>query len=388
MFFLSNKTNEIQNQKIELIYKDKYIESSKEFLNLLANGDFVNLDKKAKELNYEKKKIELIKNTKVVYDHKISFGEVRIIKKNDTYLLYLEYLGDKVLFYDATQNNEVSQKAKLNYLIVADIMLLIIIFLVFLRILTPLKNISKAIEKFGEGDYSFRLRENKNNDEISKVVKKFNAMAENIENLITSRSQLLRDISHELRTPIAKAVISLEMLGEGKYNNILKKSINQIDKLTNDLLEIERLNSNNLVLDIKKYSIETILAESLSKMIIEDEEEIVIEIVEIFECYVDINYMSTAVKNLIDNALKYKTKGKVEIIVDKACLEIKNIGNPLSKDIDYYMETFIQEDNSRSTEGYGLGLSIVKRILERHELELKYNYIDNKNIFIIKFLNN
>lgn len=387
MFFLSNKTNQITNQKIALIYKDRYIESSKEFLNLLANGDFSTLDKRAKELNYLKKNLDLIKNAQIVYEHKISFGDVKILKKDDIYLLYLEYLGDKVLFYDVTQNDEVTQKANLNYLIAADILLLVIIFLIFLKILTPLKNISKAIEKFGRGDYSFRLKESKSNDEISKVIKKFNAMAENIENLMTSRSQLLRDISHELRTPIAKAVISLEMLEENKYNNILRKSINQIDKLTHDLLEMERLNSNNLVLDIKKYSIETILAESLSKMIIDNEEDIHIDVVEIFECHVDLNYMSIAIKNLIDNALKYRTEGSVEIVVMKDRLEIKNTGNPLNKELDHYMQTFIQEDNSRNTKGYGLGLSIVKRVLDHHGLKLEYSYLDEKNIFIIKFPN-
>ncbi len=387
MSFLSSKINQISNEKIALVYKDKYIESSKELFNYLINGDLADLYKRAKELNYKKMSNSLIKNAKIIYEHRVSFGNVKIIKKDNGYLLYMKYLDADVLFYDASQKNEAEQKENINYLIITAILLLIIIFLIFLRMLIPLKNISKAIEKFGSGNYSFRLKESKSQDEISKVIKKFNAMAENLESLMTSRSQLLRDISHELRTPISKAIISLEMIEDSKYKKILKKSINQIDSLTNELLEIERLNSNSIELDIKKYSIDTILASSLSKMLIENEEEIEVKIINLFDCNADINYLSIAIKNLIDNALKYKEKGKVEILIDKNVLEIKNIGTQLSKDLSYYMQTFTQEDNSRNIVGYGLGLNIVKRILEYHNFKLEYRHENNKNIFSISFNN-
>jgi len=363
-FFLSSKINQITNEKIQLVYKDKYIESSKELLNYLINGDLNTLDKRAKELKYEKKSIQLLKDTKTIYEHKISFGDVKIIKKGSDYFLYMSYLGDKILLFDTSQNNEIEQKENIDFLIGLSIILLIVIFLIVLRMLVPLQNISKAIEKFGEGDYALRLKEGKSKDEISKVAKKFNAMAKNLENLIKSRKELLRDISHELRTPISKAKISLEMIEDSKYKMILKKSINQIDKLANELLEIERLNSDNIKLDFQNHSIDTILAETFSKMIIEDEEDIDMQIKSLFDCNADINYLSMAIKNLIDNALKYKESGKVEITVYKNILEIKNQGKALSKDLEFYMQTFTQEDKTRNIKGYGLGLNIVKRVLQ------------------------
>jgi len=381
-FFLLSKINQITNEKIQLVYKDKYIESSRELLGYLVNADLKTLKKRAKELNYESRNIKLLKGAKTIYQHKISFGDVKIIKRQNDYFLYMNYLGDSVLFFDISQKSEVEQKENIDFLIGASILLLIIIFLIVLRMLAPLKNISKAIEKFGEGDYALRLKETKNKDEISKVAKKFNAMANNLENLIKSRKELLRDMSHELRTPISKAKISLEMIEESKYKSILKKSINQIDELTNELLELERLNSNSIEFDIQKHSIDSILAVALSKMIIEDE-EIDMQIRNLFDCNADINYLSIAIKNLIDNALKYKESGKVEIVIDKNLLEIKNTGTALSKDLGFYMQTFTQEDKTRNIKGYGLGLNIVKRVMEHHKFELKYRYEDNKNIFSI-----
>jgi len=384
MFYLSLQTNKITDEKIELVHKEKYIQASKELFNYLINGSLDELRNRAEVLNYEKINIDLKdESIKTVYKKNISFGSIKILKKDDSYLLYMKYLDDKIMFYDKSQHDELEKKEHINYLIIADIMLLVVMFLIILKMLTPLKNISVALTKFGKGDYSLRLKESKSSDEIAKVTQKFNTMAQNIENLITSRIQLLNDISHELRTPIAKSILALEMMEEGKYKKILKKSITQIDKLTDELLEIERLNSGNVALDIREYSIDTILAEALSKMIINDEDEIEVEMKKIFTCKVDINYLSIAIKNLIDNALKYKTKDKVKIIIDNDTIEIKNMGAPLTKELNYYLETFTQEDKTRNIKGYGLGLNIVKRVLERHSFKLKYKYEEGYNIFSI-----
>ena len=175
------------------------------------------------------------------------------------------------------------------------------------------------------------------------------------------------------------------MIEENKYKTILKKSINNIDELTNELLELERLNSKNLILNFEKYSIETILANTLSKMIVANEEDIDVKILNSFDCVADINYISIAIKNLIDNALKYREKGNVEIVVDMGLLEVRNYGEKLDKELEFYMQTFTQADNSRNIKGYGLGLNIVKRVLEYHNFLLEYEYRDNQNIFRIKF---
>ncbi len=386
MLYLSSKTNEITDEKIELIHKEKYIQASKELFNYFVNGDLTTLNKRVQELNYETRIVNTtIEDSNSIYKQIISFGEIKIFKQDDGYLLFMKYLDDEFYFYDISQKKEIEQKEHLNYLILADISILIIMFFVIIGILRPLKTISKGIKNFGSGDYSSRLLISNSKDEIGELVRRFNTMAENLESLIVARTQFLNDISHELRTPISKAKFSLEMIEESKYKTILKKSINNIDELTNELLELERLNSKNLILNVEKHSIETILANALSKMIVENEEDIEVKILNRFDCIADINYISIAIKNLIDNALKYREKGNVEIVVDKGTLEVRNYGKKLDNELEFYMQTFTQEDTSRNIKGYGLGLNIVKRVLEHHHFTLEYEYRDNQNIFRIKF---
>jgi two-component system OmpR family sensor kinase len=384
MFYLSHQTDKITNEKIELIHKEKYIQASKELFNYLINGDITLLNKSAKELNYDVKKIPLdIKKEQVIYENDISFGKVLIYKKDNIYFLYMKYFDDEFVFFDTTQKKEMEQKETLNYLIVADISLLIILFIILIKMLVPLKSLSNAMNKFGAGDYSFRLIPSKKNDEIGKVTNQFNQMAQSLESLILSRTQLLNDISHELKTPISKAILSLELIEESKYKKILKKSITQIDILTNELLDIEKFNSKHLKLDMQTHSIDTILFESLSKMLIDDEKELSVEIVNLFTCKADLNYISMAIKNLIDNAIKYKTSEKVKIVIDKNFIEVKNRGEALTKELEYYLQTFTQEDSSRGIKGHGLGLNLVKRILDYHGFELKYRYENGNNVFSI-----
>ncbi len=386
MYYLSTQTNKVTDEKIALVYTQKYIQASKELFGYLIDGDIELLNRRAKELGYKKIKINL-KNSavKTIHEDKVSFGVVKVLQKDGAYFLYIRYLDESLVFYDKMQAQEFEQKERLNYLIISDIVLLIIMFIVIIRILKPIKTISEGIEKFGKGDYSWRLKHSGNNDEIAKLARQFNKMAENIDTLIKSRAQLLSDISHELRMPIAKSKLSLEMIEKNKYTDILKRAINQIDSLTNELLEAERLNSNSVKMDMKKHKIDAVLAEALSKMMIDDEEQIEVKMIQSFECEVDINYLSIAIKNLIDNAIKYREKGKVKITVKTDTLEIANFGSPLNRELGYYLQTFTQDDSSRGSKGYGLGLNIVKRVLEYHGYKLKYKHENRQNIFSIIF---
>ncbi len=385
MFYLSFKTNSLTDEKIEQIHKQKYIQASKEIFEYLINGDATQMDKRTKELNYTKSDISMIgKNVVIIYENKVSFGTIKIYKNDDIYLLYMKYLDDEVLYFDNSQNEERKQKQLLNYLIGADMFVLFIMLFIILKLLSPLKTIAKGIKKFGSGDYSYRLDKIQSDDEIGELVNRFNTMAGNLESMIIARTQFLSDISHELRTPISKSKLALEMIEDGKYKDILQKSITNIDELTNEILELEKLNSKNLKLDFKLYSIDTILAQVFSTMQIEDDEiEVIIQ--EKFSCNADLTYLAIAIKNIIDNALKYKQNDKVKLYIKKDYMEIDSKGDKLPYDLKYYTEIFTQDDNSRSKSGYGLGLNIVKRVLDHHNFKLEYNYEKPYNKFIILF---
>lgn len=383
MIFVSNETNAITQSKIELLLKEKYQQSSVELFKYLSNNDKNGLNKKLKELNFsviDEFKSHLLTST-VIYENTTSFGEIKILlDKNERYLLFLSYLDETLLVQDMAQEENFSQKSFLGYLIFADIFILGVIFLLILKILFPLKKISKNIKEFGDGNLHVRM-ENLGHNELGELTHTFNDMAENIEALIHARQRLLRDIGHELRTPIAKSKLALEMIGEGKYQKILKRAIVQIDEMTGELLNIEKLNANVDDLVITTFNVETLISEALSKLFMEDETAFDMVIDENFNITADLNYLSIALKNLMDNALKYATQKPIVIEVKGRTIFVKSQGVKLEHDLAFYCEAFAQGDNSRNQEGFGLGLSIVKKILDKHGFKMSLTCKEGWNSF-------
>ena len=104
-----------------------------------------------------------------------------------------------------------------------------------------------------------------------------------------------------------------------------------------------------------------------------------------FKIQGDLYYLSIAIKNLLDNALKYTNHLPIIIEIDKNQISILNKGEKLSKEFEYYLKPFTQELSQR--DGFGLGLSIVKKILDKHHFQLLYSYENEFNIFKIQFTN-
>ena len=137
-------------------------------------------------------------------------------------------------------------------------------------------------------------------------------------------------------------------------------------------------------LNLTTFSAETLIIESLGKLYLEDESKVEIEIVEDFKINADLYYLSTALKNLIDNALKYAISYPIVIQANKNEISISNKGKELSKELEYYLKPFTQELSQR--DGFGLGLSIVKKVIDKHNFQLNYVYENESNIFKIYLL--
>lgn len=384
MIFVSLKTDKLTQATIESLLREKYIQVSEELFTYLSNNDKVNLQKKLQELQFKTMgdKKHYFESSQVLYEYNTELSSIKILKHDDKYMLYMNYLDDEILVMDVSQEKSFEDKEFLNYMILADILILIILCLMILKMIYPLKEISRSIKKFGDGNYSLRIKQ-VSGDEIGEVAKTFNSMALNIEDLIYSRERLLRDIGHELKTPIAKSKLALEMIEEGKYKRILKKALSQIDEMTSELLYLEKLNANQSTLNLQTFNSETLISEALSKLFIEDETLINITIQTNFDINADLNYLAIALKNLVDNALKYSAVKPVYIVVQDGCILVKSKGEKLQKPLDFYCEAFTQGDNSRNQEGYGLGLSLVKRIMDKHNFKLGYFYAKGFNVFVI-----
>ena len=172
---------------------------------------------------------------------------------------------------------------------------------------------------------------------------------------------------------------AIEKIDDFSQKELLKKIFVDLEILTNELIELEKLNLTKL--NLTTFSAETLIIESLEKLYLEDESKIEIKINEDFKISGDLHYLSTALKNLIDNALKYAISFPIIIKVDKNQISILNSGEKLSKEFEYYLKPFTQELIQR--DGFGLGLSIVKKILDKHNFQLIYSYKNGFNIFKI-----
>jgi two-component system OmpR family sensor kinase len=143
--------------------------------------------------------------------------------------------------------------------------------------------------------------------------------------------------------------------------------------------------SSNYHLKLHTYNIQDILDLAIEQLFLDEDEEIErIEIKQIapFKINTDFNLLALALKNLLDNALKYSYDKKVLVLIQKDAISFINIGDTLKADIVEYFKPFHRYISSNSG-GMGLGLYIIKNSLEKLSLKLEYRYENSKHIFKI-----
>ncbi len=373
----------INSKRVDSLVKEKYIKISNELFENIENKNQLDKLIKIYDLEY-KKSIKNEKDYEVLYDNRLTFGNIIILKKSfdDEFIIKIKYLDEEYILESPDEKNIVD-KLILNILVFTDIFVLILIFLYLIKLLSPLKVITKQLTNFANGDLSSRL-DISSKDEIGVLATTFNKMATSLENSIKTREELLRDIGHELRTPIAKGKFAIEKIDDFSQKELLKKIFSDLEILTNELIELEKLDLTKL--NLTNFTAETLIVESLGKLYLEDESKIDINIVDNFKISGDLHYLSVALKNLIDNALKYAISFPIIIEANEKEISISNKGKKLSKEIEYYLKPFTQELSQR--DGFGLGLSIVKKIIDKHDFKLDYSYENEFNTFKITFLNN
>ncbi|MBU0633136.1 HAMP domain-containing histidine kinase [bacterium] len=369
-------------QKAEIIQQNSYRTSAKELFSSLINRQIRQLENKISELGLSRvDDTNIVKNAQIIFEQPHTFGALKILKHSDKYYLYMKYLNFELLLYDDAQEENINERYVTNALVFLDVILMLVIYLVILKILSPLRYISQKMKQFSKGDLSVRAVVS-TKDEIGDVSYNFNEMASKLQEALHVREELLRDVGHELRTPIAKGKFALEGIFDSKEKEILKGVLNELDNLTSEILQMQLLNKEDLF-EYTRFKAQTLIAEALSKLYIENEEEIQVEI-EDFEIYGDLHYLTTALKNLIDNALKYSTSKPVVIEAKEKAISVISSGERLENEFKYYTQAFTQKN--RVQNGFGLGLNIVSKIVIKHGFKLEYHHKDEKNIFTIIFV--
>lgn len=332
--------------------------------------------------------LELIEDPKVLEDFQMYLAPylnnevvAKIIKKKNNVYLLLQTPGEWKLYGDFHMNR------LLNYYIIIIVAFFIVIFLFVLVIksILPLKTLRKEIRKFANGEMGISCKVYQN-DEIGELAREFDNAVQKINALNQSRHLFLRTIMHELKTPITKGRITAEMIDNAMHKERLCSVFERLNLLINEFAKIEELSSHNYSLDKQDYQLSHILNQVFTMLLLDKEqvEELFVLPKEDFILHVDLEMIALAIKNLMDNALKYKSKGKVEVKVKEKDLIIKNYAPPLPYSLQDLSKPFFKNKKSDQRGGLGLGIYIVQSILDTQGLVLEYFHWNSKNNFIIK----
>jgi signal transduction histidine kinase len=249
-----------------------------------------------------------------------------------------------------------------------------------LSIASPMRNLGRVVDRFGHGDLSVRVN-SRRRDEIGALGNAFDRMAARIETLLTSERRLLQDISHELRSPLARLSFAVELVKQDPEDASivrLKKEIDRLTHLVSALLEMTRAEE-----DLSNGNMEEIRLDIVLREVVED-------------CRVEaaarscrLNYdgdqhikvlgngelLRRAFENIVRNAIRYTPESSsvdVELRAGAAdaTIVVRDYGPGVPEELlSKIFQPFFRVDDSRdgSTGGVGLGLAIARRAIDVHQ---------------------
>lgn len=261
-------------------------------------------------------------------------------------------------------------------------------------IIKPIQNIQNAFLEVSEGNFSIRVSENERIDEIREMAKQFNAMTHDLSHIETLRTDFVINVSHEFKTPISSiegyATLlqnpSLSLEKRLYYTKKILENSNRLSTLTSNMLLLCKLENQEMVIDKKLYRLD----EQIRKVILflEDKwtkKEIVLDLhLSSLMYYGSEKLLEQVWFNLIDNAIKFspiggKIKIQIKVTETSVFVQIEDHGKGMDEEtIKHIFEKFYQGDSSRKEQGNGLGLALVKRILNLCNGEISVQSILNQ----------
>ena len=294
---------------------------------------------------------------------------------------------------------------RINIFIIVSIGLLIFTILVDRWINTPIRKVADFAKNIKDGNFENRIKI-KSSDEIGELAKNMNQLAETIEADISNmkkmedvRTEFLSNVTHELKTPIASIVGYLETLKDGALKDkdvnktFIKRSLKnakRLEALVTDLVDISRIETGEMEIQLEKVNIQPILEEVVNdarqrnrnleldiKLSLGDQKEIVV--------YGNSDRLRQVFDNLVSNAIRYTESGNVIISAEIRDTEVEftvsDTGMGLDSDsIERIFERFFRTDDARKIVrgGTGLGLAICKHIIEAHNSSLSVYSIEKE----------
>lgn len=248
---------------------------------------------------------------------------------------------------------------------------------------TPLIQMRNAAEKMAKGDLGVRT-ETLGNDELNDLGVSLNQLASQLQRQETARKNMTSDIAHELRTPLATIKSHLEAFEDGVFQptperlHSLKEEIERLILLVQDLEHLTAMESPQSVLELKQEDLNNVISRSIDAVSASYAQKgVKLESISAapIELKLDAKRMTQVFINLLTNALTYTPAGgyvtvTAAEVTDHVYVTVKDTGKGIPKDeVEQVFERFYRSEKSRNREygGSGIGLTIVKRIIEAHD---------------------
>ena len=341
-------------------------------------GDF-----KMPEITNEQQKEEILANATVLEEISADIGSSAIMIYQNHHYLKVRHVDKVLLLKDNDYQPYRYDIIKIIFSLVAIILLAAYVFVI--RKLKPLRKLKRQIAKFAAGEIDEVQNVSSGNDEISEVAEAFYDAVCQIKNLNASRKLFLRNIMHELKTPITKGRLAAEMIEKSKNQERLVSVFIKLENLINEFAAVEQVTSSIALNNTKICRIDDIIDEALDIAMV-DPGQVTISKLEDVNLNADFKLLAIAAKNMIDNALKYSPNKHVNITITRESIKFINEGERLSKELRHYVEPFTKGESAKKS--FGLGLYIVENIIKAHKLTLSYEYKNGLNVFSFENLQN
>lgn len=369
------------------------------FISIISIITFLSLRKNDAEEN------NLSKGRQLIYINEIRKELEEDNVKNEALTKAINNLEQEVSLFDNSKSN--NSYIFYEYIIIISFILIIFGYAYF-AIVRPFEKMEKFAEEIGKGNFDIKVNYEKNNlfgaftwafDHMRReIIKARSCEREAIDNNKT----VIATLSHDIKTPIASIRAYAEGLEAGldynverrnKYINVIIRKCDEVTKLTNDLFLHSLSDLEMLKINTEEVEISELIKNSLKELIEEEKKVSIIGNMPKALLDVDVKRFNQVLENIINNSNKYAKGSKIEVRAeinkDNYVIKIKDFGEGIKdKDLPFIFNKFYRGENALEKQGSGLGLFIVKYIMNQLNGDVEVynnNGLEVKLILPLKF---
>jgi len=297
--------------------------------------------------------------------------------------------GPHSIYYDmGSDNTQTSYSRRPNFVLIKAIiglsLVLLASYFAIRHLLRPIRQIQSSVHRMSNAELSHRINRSGNSD-LDELSQSIDGMAARLEALLDAKRQLLMALSHELRSPVTRARITTELLPDSRNRERLLDDLSNMERMITDIMESERLQSNHSVLNKEPVNVTDILSDELLYSF----PEVVITHQHVqpgLLVNADAARLKIAFRNLLLNADQHgkDSSGKTKLDVsvgtqdDLIIISIRDYGKGIEPEhVQRITDPLYRPDASRTrtTGGFGMGLTLARLIIEAHQGELRIESI-------------